>query len=94
MLNRWVENIAAAKFENDAKLPLKSAQQQQNEHLRRGLAKVKIGARNSKNKSSPNSGKRCPDFEDEAGIVVRRRRVHDTVGSPDHGDKWSRLVEA
>ena len=42
VLKRWVENFAAGKYEKDAKLPLKSAQQQENEQLRRELAKVKM----------------------------------------------------
>ena len=42
VLKRWTENFAAGKYEKDAKLPLKSAQQQENEQLRRELAKVKM----------------------------------------------------
>lgn len=42
VLKRWVENVASGKYEKDAKLPLKSAQQQENEQLRRELAKVKM----------------------------------------------------
>ena len=42
VLKRWVENFASGKYEKDAKLPLKSAQQQENEQLRRELAKVKM----------------------------------------------------
>ena len=42
VLKRWVENFAAGKYEKDEKLPLKSAQQQENEQLRRELAKVKM----------------------------------------------------
>ena len=42
VLERWVKNFAAGKYEKDASLPLKSAQQQENEKLRRELAKVKM----------------------------------------------------
>jgi transposase len=42
VLKRWMENFAAGKYEKNAKLPLKSAQQQENEQLRRELAKVKM----------------------------------------------------
>ena len=42
MVERWVNNFAAGKYEKDASLPLKSAQQQENEKLRRELAKVKM----------------------------------------------------
>ncbi len=42
VLKRWAENFAAGKYEKDTKLPLKSAQQQENEQLRRELAKVKM----------------------------------------------------
>lgn len=41
VLKRWAENFASGKHEKDAKLPLKSAQQQENEQQRRELAKVK-----------------------------------------------------
>ena len=42
VLERWVKSFAAGKYEKDPHLPLKSAQQQENEKLRRELAKVKI----------------------------------------------------
>jgi transposase len=42
VLKRWMENFASGKYGKDAKLPLKSAQQQENEQLRRELAKVKM----------------------------------------------------
>lgn len=42
MLERWVKSFAAGRYEKDAGLPLKSAQQQENEKLRRELAKVKM----------------------------------------------------
>jgi transposase len=42
VLKRWVENFASGRYERQAKLPLKSAQQQENEQLRRELAKVKM----------------------------------------------------
>ena len=42
VLKRWVENFASGRYEKEAKLPLKSAQQQENEQLRRELAKVKM----------------------------------------------------
>ncbi len=37
-----MQNFADGKYEKDTKLPLKSAQQQENEQLRRELAKVKM----------------------------------------------------
>ena len=42
VLKRWIDNFSAGKYEKDAKLPLKSAQQQENEQLRRERAKVKM----------------------------------------------------
>jgi transposase len=42
VLKRWMENFAAGKYEKDAKLPLKAAQHQEHEQLRRELAKVKM----------------------------------------------------
>ena len=42
VFKRWMENFASGKYGKDAKLPLKSAQQQENEQLRRELAKVKM----------------------------------------------------
>lgn len=42
VLKRWIDNFEAGKYEKNAKLPLKSAQQQENEQLRRELAKVKM----------------------------------------------------
>lgn len=42
VLERWVKSFAAGKYEKDPHLPLKSAQQQENEKLRRELAKVKM----------------------------------------------------
>ena len=42
VLKHWMTNFASGKYEKDAKLPLKSAQQQENEQLRRELAKVKM----------------------------------------------------
>lgn len=42
MLKRWVENFAAGRYEKDKNLPLKAAQQQENEQLRRELAKVRM----------------------------------------------------
>ena len=42
VVKRWRESFAAGKYEKDAKLPLKSAQQQENEQLRRELAKGKM----------------------------------------------------
>ena len=42
VLKRWMDNFAAGKYEKDSKLPLKTAQQQENEQLRRELAKVKM----------------------------------------------------
>ncbi len=42
VLKLWMQNFADGKYEKDTKLPLKSAQQQENERLRRELAKVKM----------------------------------------------------
>jgi transposase len=42
VLKSWMNKFAAGRYEKDAKLPLKSAQQQENEQLRRELAKVKM----------------------------------------------------
>ena len=42
VLERWVKSFASGKYEKDASVPLKSAQQQENEKLRRELAKVKM----------------------------------------------------
>ena len=42
VLKRWVENFAVGKYEKEAKLPLRSAQQQENELLRRELANTKL----------------------------------------------------
>lgn len=42
VLKRWMENFASGKYERETKLPLKSAQQQENEQLRRELAKVRL----------------------------------------------------
>jgi transposase len=42
VLKRWMDNFASGKYEKDAKLPLKSAPQQENERLRRELARVKM----------------------------------------------------
>ena len=42
MLKRWLDNFDAGRYEADSKLPLKSAQQQENEQLKRELAKVRM----------------------------------------------------
>lgn len=42
VLKHWMSSFASGKYETDRKLPLKSAQQQENEQLRRELAKVKM----------------------------------------------------
>ena len=42
VLKHWVENFASGKYEKSTTLTLKSAQQQENEQLRRELAKVKM----------------------------------------------------
>ena len=42
VLKRWMDNFDSGRYEADAKLPLKSSQQQENEQLRRELAKVKM----------------------------------------------------
>lgn len=42
VLKRWVENFAAGRYEKDKTLPLKTAQQLENEQLRRELAKVRM----------------------------------------------------
>jgi hypothetical protein len=78
MLKRWVENFPAGKLDEDAKLPLKFAQRQENEQPRRELAKVKSEYGIPKNKRSPNSGKRSPVLEDKAGIVA------EAMGHPYH----------
>ncbi len=42
VLKHWVDNFAAGKYEKDHALPLKAVQQQENERLRRELAKVRM----------------------------------------------------
>ena len=42
VLKHWVDNFAAGRYEKDRALPLKAAQQQENEKLRRELAKVRM----------------------------------------------------
>jgi transposase len=42
VLKRWVDNFAAGRYEKNRALPLKAAQQQENEQLRRELAKVRM----------------------------------------------------
>ena len=42
VLKAWVNNFAAGRYEKDRTLPLKSAQQQELERLRRELAKVRM----------------------------------------------------
>ena len=42
VLKRWVDNFATGRYEKDKTLPLKAAQQQENEQLRRELAKVRM----------------------------------------------------
>ena len=42
VLKRWVENFSAGRYEKDRALPLKAAQQLENEQLRRELAKVRM----------------------------------------------------
>ena len=42
VLKHWIENFAAGRYEKDRGLPLKAAQQLENEQLRRELAKVKM----------------------------------------------------
>ena len=42
VLQRWVSNFAAGRYEKNQALPLKAAQQQENEQLRRELAKVRM----------------------------------------------------
>ena len=42
VLKLWMQNFAAGKYEKDAKLPLKSAQQKEMEQLRRELAKARM----------------------------------------------------
>jgi transposase len=41
-LKLWVDNFAAGRYEKDRTLPLKAAQQQEMERLRRELAKVRM----------------------------------------------------
>lgn len=42
VLKHWKENFAAGRYEKERKLPLKTAQQQENEQLKRELAKVRM----------------------------------------------------
>ena len=42
VLKRWIDNFAAGRYEKDRALPLKAAQQQETEQLRRELAKVRM----------------------------------------------------
>ena len=42
VLKHWIDNFAAGRYEKDKALPLKAAQQQENEQLRRELAKVRM----------------------------------------------------
>ena len=42
VLKRWIDNFAAGRYEKDRALPLKAAQQMENEQLRRELAKVRM----------------------------------------------------
>ena len=42
VLKAWVDNFAAGRYEKDRALPLKAAQQLENEQLRRELAKVRM----------------------------------------------------
>ncbi len=42
VLKAWVDNFAAGRYEKDRSLPLKAAQQMENEQLRRELAKVRM----------------------------------------------------
>ena len=42
VLKRRVDNFAAGRYEKNHALPLKAAQQQENERLRRELAKVRM----------------------------------------------------
>jgi transposase len=42
VLKHWIDNFASGRYEKDRALPLKAAQQQENEQLRRELAKVRM----------------------------------------------------
>ena len=42
VLKGWVDNFAAGRYEKERALPLKAAQQLENEQLRRELAKVRM----------------------------------------------------
>lgn len=42
VLKGWIDNFDAGRYEASSKLPLKSAQQQENEQLKRELAKVRM----------------------------------------------------
>jgi transposase len=42
VLKHWVDNFADGRYEKDRALPLKAAQQQENEQLRRELAKLRM----------------------------------------------------
>ena len=42
VLKAWIDNFAAGRYEKNQALPLKTQQQQENEQLRRELAKVRM----------------------------------------------------
>jgi transposase len=42
VLKGWIDNFASGRYEKNHALPLKAAQQQENEQLRRELAKVRM----------------------------------------------------
>ncbi len=42
VLKRWMDNSAMGRYEQDRVLPLKAAQQQENEQLRRELTRVRM----------------------------------------------------
>jgi transposase len=42
VLKHWKDSFAAGRYEKEPKLPLKTAQQQENEQLKRELAKVRM----------------------------------------------------
>jgi transposase len=42
VLKHWKDNFASGRYEKEPKLPLKTGQQQENEQLKRELAKVRM----------------------------------------------------
>jgi transposase len=42
VLKHWIDNFVAGKYEKDHALPFKAVQQQENERLRRELARIRM----------------------------------------------------